>query len=100
MLQQTGGLRLLRSPQTLLVYVLLVIIAVTAVFPFYWMVIGSFMSPVELFATIPHLWPSEFDTTSYQRIFQLVPMGRYFLNSALVSVSTTIIAVLVCSAAR
>jgi multiple sugar transport system permease protein len=79
--------------------VLLVVIALLAVFPFYWMVIGSVMTPVELFATIPHLWPSEFDTTSYQRIFQLVPMARYFINSAAVAVSTTIVAVLISSAA-
>jgi multiple sugar transport system permease protein len=99
MVQQARSLRVLSSPGTLLIYVLLVFIALLAVFPFYWMVIGSVMTPVELFATIPHLWPSEFDTTSYQRIFQLVPMARYFINSAAVAVSTTIVAVLISSAA-
>jgi len=99
MMQQARGLRLLRSPEGVIVYALLLVIAVLAVFPFYWMVVGSFMSPVDLFASIPHLWPSSFDTSSYQRIFQLVPMGRYFMNSVLVACSTTVIAVLLCSAA-
>jgi multiple sugar transport system permease protein len=99
MIQQQQTLRSLRSPDNLILYVLLVLIALLAVFPFYWMVIGSVMAPVELFATIPHLWPSTLETSSYQRIFQLVPMARYFLNSVIVAVSTTVIAVLVSSAA-
>jgi multiple sugar transport system permease protein len=99
MMQYPQAIRWMFSPDRLLVYALLLLIALLAVFPFYWMVIGSVMTPVELFATIPHLWPSVFDSTSYQRIFQLVPMARYFLNSVIVAVTTTVIAVLVCSAA-
>jgi ABC-type glycerol-3-phosphate transport system permease component len=88
-----------RSPGGAIVYALLVVLAVLAVFPFYWMVVGSFMTPVELFAPIPRLWPSSFDASSYQRVLQLVPMARYYLNSIIVAVSTTVVAVLICSAA-
>jgi ABC-type glycerol-3-phosphate transport system permease component len=98
-MQETTSFRTLRSPAGAIVYALLLVLAVLAVFPFYWMVIGSFMTPVELFASIPHLWPSNFDASSYQRILQLVPMARYYLNSILVAVSTTVVAVLICSAA-
>jgi multiple sugar transport system permease protein len=98
-MQESQGARALRSPDNLVMYVVLVAIAVLAVFPFYWMVIGSVMTPVELFATIPHLWPSSIDNTSYQRIFQLVPLVRYFINSLIVAVGTTVVAVLIASAA-
>lgn len=98
-LQQTTSFRTLRSPGGAIVFALLVVLAVLAVFPFYWMVVGSFMTPVELFAAIPRLWPSSFDPSSYQRIFQLVPMARYYLNSIIVAVSTTVVATLICSAA-
>jgi ABC-type glycerol-3-phosphate transport system permease component len=98
-MEQTHALRSLRSPDKVLMYLVLLVLALMSIFPFYWMVIGSLMSPAELFASIPHLWPSEIDTSSYQRIFQLVPMGRYFLNSVVVAVSTTVIAVSICSAA-
>src|SRR6516225_197098 len=98
-MQETTSFRTLRSPAGAIVYALLLVLAVLAVFPFYWMVIGSFMTPVELFANIPHLWPSSFDASSYQRILQLVPMGRYYINSIIVAVSTTFVAVLICSAA-
>jgi ABC-type glycerol-3-phosphate transport system permease component len=99
MMQQSRSIRTLASPGGVLVYVLLLLLAVVAVFPFYWTVMGSLMTPVELFATIPHLWPSSIDWSSYQRIFQLVPMARYFLNSVIVAVTTTVVAVLICSAA-
>ena len=93
------AIRYLRSFDRLLLFLFLLALAVLAVFPFYWMVIGSIMAPAELFASVPRLWPSEPDTNSYKRIFSLVPLGRYFMNSLVVSVSTTVIAVLVASAA-
>jgi multiple sugar transport system permease protein len=83
----------------IVLYVILVLVAFITVFPFYWTVIGSVMTPRDLFSAIPKLWPSEFDSSSYGRIFQLVPMARYFLNSVVVALSTTVVAVLVCSAA-
>ncbi|MBV8720305.1 MAG: carbohydrate ABC transporter permease [Chloroflexi bacterium] len=85
--------------ERIVLYVVLVIVAFITVLPFYWTVIGSVMTPRDLFSAIPKLWPSEFDSSSYSRIFQLVPMGRYFLNSVVVALSTTVIAVLVSSAA-
>jgi len=98
-IQARQSIRTLQSPAGLLIYLLLILVGVLAVFPFYWMLVGSFMAPAELFASVPKLWPSSFDTSTYARIFQLVPMGRYFLNSVIVSVTTTVIAVFICSAA-
>jgi multiple sugar transport system permease protein len=92
-------IRSLRSADRLLLFLFLLVLAVVAVFPFYWMVIGSVMSPVELFATVPRLWPTEADFSTYRRIFDIVPLGRYFLNSLAVSTTTTVIAVAVSSAA-
>jgi multiple sugar transport system permease protein len=92
-------IRLLRSVDKLLLFLFLLVVAVVAVFPFYWMVIGSVMSPVELFSSVPRLWPLDPDLSTYRRIFELVPLGRYFLNSLAVSITTTVIAVVVSSAA-
>ena len=93
------AIRSLRSVDRLLLYLFLLVLALLAVFPFYWMVIGSVMSPVELFSPVPRLWSSEPDTSTYRRIFELVPLGRYFFNSLVVSLTTTVIAVLIASAA-
>ena len=93
------AIRSLRSIDRLLLVLFLLVLAVLAVFPFYWIVIGSVMPPAELFASVPRLWPSEADFNTYRRIFDLVPLGRYFANSVIVSGMTTVIAVLVASAA-
>jgi len=82
-----------------LMYLILLVSALLAVLPFYWTVAGSLMTPVELYAQIPHLWPAHPDFSSYTRIFELVPMGRYFFNSLLTSGITMVVATLVSSAA-
>jgi ABC-type glycerol-3-phosphate transport system permease component len=93
------AIRSLRSIDRWLLLLFLLALAIVAVLPFYWLVIGSVMPPAELFASVPRLWPSEFDFSTYRRIFDLVPLGRYFVNSVVVSGLTTVIAVLVASAA-
>jgi multiple sugar transport system permease protein len=98
-MDQVLAIRSLRSLDRLLLVLFLLVLAVLAVFPFYWLAIGSVMPPAELFASIPRLWPSEPDFNTYRRIFDLVPLGRYFANSVIVSGMTTVIAVLVSSAA-
>jgi multiple sugar transport system permease protein len=93
------AIRSLRSIDRLVLVLFLLVLAVVAVFPFYWLASGSVMSPAELFSTSPRLWPSEPDFSTYTRIFQLVPLARYFANSVIVSGITTVVAVLVASAA-
>jgi len=93
------AIRSLRSIDRLLLVLFLLLLALIAVFPFYWLAIGSVMAPAELFASVPRLWPSEPDLSPYRRIFALVPLGRYFANSVIVSGTTTVVAVLVASAA-
>jgi multiple sugar transport system permease protein len=81
-----------------LLYLGLVVAGVVAAFPFYWTVVGSLMTPVELYSAIPHLVPAHPDFGAYSRIFELVPMGRYFVNSLVTSVVTMVVATLVSSA--
>jgi multiple sugar transport system permease protein len=82
-----------------LVYLALTFFAFLAAFPFYWMIIGSLMKPVELFARVPRLWPGDPSLGAYSRIFELVPLGRYFFNSIVVALITVVVAVIVSSAA-
>jgi ABC-type glycerol-3-phosphate transport system permease component len=82
-----------------LIYLILIFFAFLAAFPFYWIIVGSLMKPVELFARVPRLWPAEPSLAAYTRIFELVPLGRYFFNSIFVALVTVVVAVLVSSAA-
>jgi ABC-type glycerol-3-phosphate transport system permease component len=98
-MDDTVAIRSLRSIDRWLLLLFLLVLAIIAIFPFYWLVVGSVMPPAELYAAVPRLWPSEADFSSYRRIFDLVPLGRYFVNSVVVSGLTTVIAALVASAA-
>lgn len=98
-MEEVLAIRSLRSFDRLLLVLMLLVLAVVAAFPFYWLVAGSVMTPAELFAPVPRFWPSAPDLGTYSRIFQLVPLARYFANSVVVSGLTTVIAVLVASAA-
>lgn len=82
-----------------LFYLVLIVFALLAAFPFYYMVVGSFMDAREIYSSTPSIWPKSFDWDAYSRIFNNVPMGRFFLNSIIVSGGTTVIAVLASSAA-
>jgi multiple sugar transport system permease protein len=107
--QSSAASRALEAPATrvsagrwlvpVLLYAFLILLAVAAAFPFYWMVVGSLMKPIELFSRVPRLWPAQPSLGSYARIFELVPLARYFFNSIFVGLVTVLVAVVVSSAA-
>lgn len=78
-----------------ILYLILILSAVLFAFPFYWTFAGSLMTPVEIYSSVPRLWASHPDFGNYARVFQLVPMGRYFLNSIVTSVATMVVATIV-----
>lgn len=87
------------GPRRVALYGVVTVVAVLTAFPFYWMLVGSFMRPSELFQPVPRLWPEAPELGAYMRVFQQVPLVRYFLNSVLVSGVTVIGSVLAASAA-
>ena len=70
-----------------LIYLILIVGAVLAFFPFYWMVIGSFKQEWDLFRWPPSfiLTPSAATLKNYVTVFQRVPVGRMYFNSAFVA---------------
>jgi multiple sugar transport system permease protein len=65
-----------------------VILFVWVGFPFYWLIITSLKSPAELFLTPPSWFPKFPHWVRYQEIWTILPMGRYMLNSIIVTVLT------------
>ncbi|MFZ0214374.1 MAG: carbohydrate ABC transporter permease [Candidatus Dormiibacterota bacterium] len=88
-----------RGLSRLPLYVVALLAALICLFPFYWTLAGSMMSPLEIYSNIPRLWPAHATFDAYQRVAQLVPIARWFLNSIITAVSTMVVAVLVSSAA-
>lgn len=73
-------------------YVLLTVGALLMVFPFGWMLLSALKTPAEIAQLPPTFWPEHATLDNFFRVFEIVPFGRYLLNSvgiALVSVALT-----------
>ncbi|WP_282938966.1 carbohydrate ABC transporter permease [Paenibacillus sp. RC67] len=74
----------------LLVYALLVAGSAVMILPFLWMLSTSLKAPSEV-AMLPPKWiPSKLQWSNYAAAWEAAPFGRYFINSILVTVTTTI----------
>ena len=74
-------------------YALLALGAALMVLPFADMFIGALRAPSDVFATPPRYWPAEPQWGVYARVFRELPMGRWFLNSVVVTVTITFLQV-------
>jgi multiple sugar transport system permease protein len=95
--QQTWGQRL----GTGLTYALLIFGALIVVFPFLWMVLGSFKTLQESNAFPPTLLPREWQPANYLNAWFKPPntLGRYLVNSAVLATVGTSIQVTICALA-
>ena len=70
------------------------LVALIVLMPLVWMVSVSFMAPGEAAAFPPPLFPSEPTLENYRTLFSDYGIGRYLVNSILVSTLATILALL------
>ncbi len=81
-------------------YVVLVAIAVITVFPFTWMLLTSLKGPLDPVSSVPpQFLPSSPTLDNYARVLDNLPVPRFFVNSVIVSVTTSLLNVLVSSMA-
>ncbi len=74
-----------RSPYAVIMGALLFVVALTFIFPFYWIITGSVKSTEELNAVVPVWLPAQVTGEHYERLF-VEPALRWLLNSVLMSV--------------
>jgi trehalose/maltose transport system permease protein len=74
-------------------WVLVAVIALFALFPFYYAVLTSFRSGTDLFR-VAYL-PSGLDLSNYAAVFERQPFGRNILNSVIVACAVVILSLLV-----
>jgi multiple sugar transport system permease protein len=79
----------------------LVLIPATIVLiaPFVWLIITSIETPAEALHFPPILVPHRLDFANYSQALQAAPFGRFFINSAVVTVTTVISNLVLCSLA-
>jgi len=70
-----------RADFRVLVYVLLLGFSLFCVFPLIWLLRSSLMTSREIFTLPPRLLPAVPQWNNYLELFNVVPFGRYFLNT-------------------
>lgn len=76
-------------------YVFLILVAVTVLFPFYWMIISSLKTLDEYRSAVPTFWPQTLDFKNYAEAFEVANLGRLFFNTVYVGVVSTILSIVV-----
>lgn len=82
------------------VFIFLLVFSLLMIFPFVWMVLSAFKTSADVY-TYPIKWlPSSFEWNNFQKVFDMVPFGRYYLNTIITSVFQTLIqiAMSICAA--
>lgn len=82
-----------------LFYLVLIALALTMLFPFFWTLSASLKSDDAVLATPPQLLPSSFHWDNYTAVAQNIDVGRLLLNSLIVAVATTLLQLLTCALA-
>lgn len=81
--------RMWRWLQRALVYLVLIVVSVLMIAPFYFLVSGALMDRGEMFKIPPHLWPATPIWENFRTIFTNYNFATYLRNSVIVSLSQT-----------
>jgi multiple sugar transport system permease protein len=89
----------MKKASGILQYLLLMLLAVSMLIPFIWMVSTSLMGEMEVYQFPPKLLPSEFLWSNFAEAMTLQPFWRFFLNTAIVAAASVIGQLVFCSMA-
>lgn len=91
-MKQTHG-KLVRRNR--LVFALLLLGAVTMLFPFAWMILSAFKTKADVYAYPPRWIPSVWTFDNFKAVFDMIPFLRYYGNSILTSLIQTALIIVV-----
>ncbi|MBM7095730.1 MULTISPECIES: carbohydrate ABC transporter permease [Alteribacter] len=77
-----------KRAKSIIVYTLLILGSILMIFPFIWMVSTSLKTPLEVYSL--SIIPDNPTFENYRRIFQDTLFGKWFINSLIIAVLTTI----------
>ncbi|MCI1272955.1 MAG: carbohydrate ABC transporter permease [Clostridiaceae bacterium] len=80
----------MKNFRTFLGYLILILIALSMLYPFFAMINLSFVSENEIFTNSHQLIHTHLTLQNYKNVFTQIPLARYFLNSLFVATLTTI----------
>ncbi len=86
--------------ETIFWYIVLSLVAIITVLPFFWVLVTALKGPQDAIVAVPlKLWPEHPTLDNFVRVWQTLPMTQFFLNSIIVTVSTTVLNLLITSLA-
>ncbi|HEV7346109.1 MAG TPA: carbohydrate ABC transporter permease [Devosia sp.] len=86
----TGSINLWKLTKTVLFYLLVLVIVVVSVFPFYYAILTSFKSGTDLFRIT--YWPTSFSLQNYESVLRVGSFPRNLLNSVFIASTTVLLA--------
>lgn len=69
-------------------------LAIVFITPIYWLLISSFKTDMEITQFPPTFWPKEIVIANYTRVWEMLKFSKTFMNSLIVSLSTTVLIVI------
>lgn len=75
-----------RTVKSVFWYIGAVLISIITVYPFLWMIATSLKPEAEIYANSLALWSEKFNFANYKKAFDVIPFGRYFMNSMYLAV--------------
>jgi multiple sugar transport system permease protein len=80
-------------------HLVLIPATIVLIFPFAWLIITSIETPAEALHFPPVLAPHQLDFANYPQALQAAPFGRFFINSAVVTLTTVASNLVLCALA-
>ena len=81
-------------PGHILRYVVIVIAAIIAIFPLYWLLVTSLLTKRSAYDTVPHFLP-DWEWSNYARAWSAAPWTQYFFNSVLIAFCTIVLSLVI-----
>jgi putative chitobiose transport system permease protein len=95
-----AGAILRRVLENIFVYVILSCVAIVTVFPFVWVFFTSFKGATDAVVSVPpQLIPHDPTLANYLRVWNLLPVWRFYINSVIVTLSVVVFNILFTSLA-
>ena len=90
---------LARLSRILLQYIILLVLAAICVFPFWWTFVVAISTEGNIFEFPPTFLPLAPSLDNFVEVFRVIPIGAFYQNSLLITVSTVVWKLLLCSLA-
>lgn len=83
----------------ILKYIVLIFFLFITIMPIYWTIATSLKPEAYIQSWPPNWIPNSISLKSYQRVFDLLPIGRFFINSVIIGLVMMVSNVILCSMA-